>query len=152
MNIVSMVCTYGPMAVLMLFAGKLDRKFGKKEVCAAGGILSGVANLALIFCYPLMNSTSMVGVAVFLALCLLSGCGLSLFVLQVWSLATDAIDDLEIKTGQKEDGTAYSVFMFFRKLGQVIAAVAINGALLRWDTRRPMAFSLRARSSLRPCT
>lgn len=51
-------------------------------------------------------------------------------VLQVWSMATDAIDDIEVKTGQRDDGTAYSFFMFFRKLGQVIAAVAVNGALL----------------------
>jgi GPH family glycoside/pentoside/hexuronide:cation symporter len=130
MNIVSMVCTYGPMAVVMLFAGKLNRKFGKKEVCAAGGVLSAVANLCLVFCYPIMNTTSMVGVIVFLALCLVSGTGLSVFVLQVWSLVTDTIDDLEVKTGLREDGTAYSVFMFFRKMGQVIAAVAINGALL----------------------
>jgi GPH family glycoside/pentoside/hexuronide:cation symporter len=118
------------MAVVMLFAGKLNRKFGKKEVCAAGGVLSAVANLCLVFCYPIMNTTSMVGVIVFLALCLVSGTGLSVFVLQVWSLVTDTIDDLEIKTGLREDGTAYSVFMFFRKMGQVIAAVAINGALL----------------------
>ena len=45
-------------------------------------------------------------------------------------MATDAIDDIEVKTGQRDDGTAYSFFMFFRKLGQVIAAVAVNGALL----------------------
>ena len=30
----------------------------------------------------------------------------------------------------RDDGTAYSFFMFFRKLGQVIAAIAVNGALL----------------------
>lgn len=130
MNIVSMVCTYGPMAITMLFAGKLNRKFGKKEVCAAGAVLSAVANLSLCFCYPLMNTSSWAGVIVYLSLCLVSGTGLSIFVLQVWSLVTDTIDDLEVKTGLREDGTAYSVFMFFRKLGQVIAAVAINGALL----------------------
>jgi GPH family glycoside/pentoside/hexuronide:cation symporter len=43
-------------------------------------------------------------------------------------MATDAIDDVEVKTGSKESGTAYSVFMFFRKMGQVISAVAVNGA------------------------
>ena len=45
-------------------------------------------------------------------------------------MATDAIDEIEIKTGRRDDGTAYSFFMFFRKLGQVIAAIAVNGALL----------------------
>lgn len=55
---------------------------------------------------------------------------MTFFVLQVWSMATDAIDDIEVKTGTRDDGTAYSFFLFFRKLGQVIAAVAVNGALL----------------------
>jgi GPH family glycoside/pentoside/hexuronide:cation symporter len=126
MNIASMACTYGPMAVFMFFAGKLNRKVGKKESCAAGATLAAVANLALFFCQGLMPGAWWL----FLLLCFVSGCGLALFCLQVWSLATDAIDEIEIKTGQKEDGSAYSTFLFFRKMGQVIAAVAINGALL----------------------
>jgi GPH family glycoside/pentoside/hexuronide:cation symporter len=45
-------------------------------------------------------------------------------------MATDAIDDIEVSTGSRDDGTAYSVFNFFRKLGQVLAAICVNGALL----------------------
>ena len=41
-----------------------------------------------------------------------------------------AIDDIEVSTGSRDDGTAYSVFNFFRKLGQVLSAVCVNGALL----------------------
>jgi GPH family glycoside/pentoside/hexuronide:cation symporter len=126
MNLVSMVCTYGPMVVTMFFTPKLARKYGKKEICGIGGIVAGLANLALFFCKPLMPSAWWL----FLLLCLISGVGLSFMVLQIWAMATDAIDDIEVKTGLREDGTAYSVFMFFRKLGQVIAAVAVNGALI----------------------
>ena len=50
--------------------------------------------------------------------------------MQLWAMATDAIDDIEVKSGSRDDGTAYSVFNFFRKLGQVIAAICVNGALL----------------------
>ncbi|MCI2068614.1 MAG: glycoside-pentoside-hexuronide (GPH):cation symporter [Bacilli bacterium] len=126
MNLVSMVCTYGPMLITMFLAPKTARKFGKKEVCGVGGVLAGLANFALFFCKPLMPGAWWL----FLFLCFVSGVGLSFMVLQIWAMATDAIDDIEVKTGLREDGTAYSVFMFFRKLGQVIAAVAVNGALI----------------------
>ena len=55
---------------------------------------------------------------------------MSIITLEIWALATDAIDDVEVNTGKRNDGTSYSIFMFFRKLGQVIAAVAVNAALL----------------------
>ena len=48
---------------------------------------------------------------------------------------TDAIDEIEVQTGSRDDGTAYSFFNFFRKLGQVLAAICVNGALLGMDYR-----------------
>lgn len=126
MNTVSTVCTYAPMAILMFFTPKLVRKFGKREICAAGIALSAVANLLMFATKSLMPSAWWL----FLVLCFFSGCGQAFIILQVWSMATDAIDDVEVKSKMREDGTSYSVFMFFRKLGQVIAAVAVNGALL----------------------
>lgn len=126
MNMVSMVCTYGPMAILMLFAGKLVRRFGKKEICAVGAAIAAIANLALLVLRPVIVQTP----PLFLVFCFLSGFGLSIITLEIWALATDAIDDVEVKTGKRNDGTSYSIFMFFRKLGQVLAAVAVNSALL----------------------
>ncbi|MBO6280570.1 MAG: MFS transporter [Bacilli bacterium] len=131
MNMVSMVCTYLPMAVLMLFAGKLVRKFGKKEICAVGASIAAVSNLALFFLQPVIVKIPFL----FLAFCLLSGVGLSIITLEIWAIATDAIDDVEVKTGMRNDGTSYSAFMFFRKFGQVIAAVAVNAALLAMNYR-----------------
>ena len=126
MNMVSMVCTYFPMAVLMLFAGKLVHKFGKKEICAVGAGIAAVSNLALL----LMKGVIVAFPPLFLGFCLISGVGLSIITLEIWALATDAIDDGEVRTGRRNDGTSYSIFMFFRKLGQVLAAVAVNAALL----------------------
>ena len=126
MNMVSMVCTYLPMAVIMLFAGKLVRRFGKKSMCAFGGFLAGGANLILVFLKGPVTAFP----PLFLVFCLISGIGLSILTLEIWALATDAIDDVEVKTGTRNDGTSYSAFMFFRKMGQVVAAVAVNGALL----------------------
>ncbi len=127
MNMVTTVCTYAPMAIFMFFTPKMVRKFGKKEICGVGMVLAAVANLAL---FAMRGVDPGILKWLFLVFCFISGCGMTFIVLQVWSMATDAIDDIEVKTGRRDDGTAYSFFMFFRKLGQVIAAVAVNGALL----------------------
>lgn len=127
MNLASQACTYSPMIVLMFFMPKLARKLGKKEVCAVGMTVASVANLILFFLRSMEPSKLMY---IFLALCFVSGCGLTTLVLQLWAMATDAIDDIEVKTGSRDDGTAYSFFNFFRKLGQVVAAICVNGALL----------------------
>ncbi len=126
MNLASQACTYGPMIILMLCAGKLVRKFGKKELCAFGGFLAAAPNFIMIF----MKDIIVRYPVIFLVFCVISGFGLSIIGLEIWALATDAIDDVEVKTGLRNDGSAYSVFMFFRKLGQVVAAVAVNGALI----------------------
>lgn len=127
MNLASQACTYSPMIILMFFMPKLARKLGKKEVCAVGLTAAALANLVLFFLRGMEPSKLIV---LFLVLCFISGFGLTTIVLQLWTMATDAIDDVEIKTGNRDDGTAYSVFNFFRKLGQVVAAICVNGALL----------------------
>ncbi|MCR4790940.1 MAG: glycoside-pentoside-hexuronide (GPH):cation symporter [Treponemataceae bacterium] len=121
------VLTYLPMAILMCFTPKLVRKFGKREICAFGMVLAAVANFAMYF-LKFMNPET--AIYPFMVLCFVSGLGLNFLVLQVWALVSDCIDDIEVKTGSRDDGTAYSFFMFFRKFGQVIAAIAVNGSLL----------------------
>ncbi len=126
MNLASQACSYGPMVVLMFFAGKLVRKFGKKEICAVGGILAALPNAILIFLKDAIIATPIL----FLPFCLISGIGISIITLEMWALATDAIDDVEVKTGLRNDGSSYSTFMFFRKMGQVLAAICVNLALI----------------------
>lgn len=127
MNLVSMACTYSPMLVLMFFMPRLSRALGKKEVCAVGMSLAALANL-LMFTLRGMQPSALI--MPFLILCFISGCGQTTVVLQLWSMATDTIDDIEVRTGSRDDGTAYSIFNFFRKLGQVVAAICVNGSLL----------------------
>ena len=112
----------------MPFMGKLIRKFGKKEICAFGAFLAAAANLALFAMRGVTNLDLLS--FIFLAFCFISGFGLSIITLEIWAVATDAIDDVEVKTGMRNDGSAYSIFMFFRKLGQVLAAIVVNVALL----------------------
>ncbi len=127
MNLASQACTYSPMIILMFFMPKLARKLGKKEVCTVGVALAACANLILFF---LRGVEPQKLIILFLVLCFISGVGLTTLVLQLWSMATDTIDMIEVTTGSRDDGTAYSFFNFFRKLGQVVAAICVNGALL----------------------
>ena len=67
----------------------------------------------------------------FLAFTFFSGLGQTFLVLEVWALVMDTIDYYEVKTGKREEGMAYAVFSFTRKLGQTLAGVGLN-ALLAW--------------------
>ena len=118
------VCQYLPVAVIMLFAGKLGARFGRREVCAYGMLMAGVCNLALY----LVGGTN---VWMFLAVCLLSGIGNAFIFLLVWAIATDAIDYNKVSYGLHDEATSYAFFTFMRKLGQTIAAILVNMALLR---------------------
>jgi len=127
MNLATQACTYSPMLLMMFLLPKTARKIGKKEVSAVGTAAAAGANLVLFFLRGLDPGTL---IWLFLALNFVSGLGLTTVVMQLWAMATDAIDDIEVRTGSRDDGTAYSFFNFFRKLGQVLAAVCVNGALL----------------------
>ena len=127
MNLASQACTYFPMLIFMFLTPGLVRRFGRKEICGTGMLIAACANL-ILFC--LKGVAPGILMYLFLLLCFISGCGMVFMVLQVWAMATDAIDDIEVHTGRRDDGTAYAFFMFFRKMGQVIAAVIVNGALL----------------------
>ncbi len=109
--------TYGPMVLLIPFAGRFVKRFGKKEICAAGMALSAVSNIVLW----LIKTENP---AVFLIFCLMSGLGAAFFVLEVWALVTDVIDYQEYLSKRREEGTSYAFFSFMRKLGHTFAGIA----------------------------
>lgn len=129
------VCTYGPMAIFIPFMGKLIRKFGKKEICAAGLCFAAVVNIILF----VMRGTALAhNPYVFLAFTFFSGMGQTFLVLEVWALVMDVIDYHELRTHRREEGTAYSVYSFTRKLGQTLAGagVPILLGIIGYDTER----------------
>ncbi len=134
------ILTYIPMAILMAFTPKLARKYGKKEITSVGMIIAAAANFLMFFLKFLDPAAALMP---FMFLCSVSGFGLNLFVLQLWAMAGDAIDEIEVTTGSKDNGTAYAFLNFFRKLGQVISAIAVNAALLAmgyYDTASTLEF------------
>ncbi len=118
------VCQYLPVAVIMFFAGRMGNRFGRRDVCAYGMLLAGAFNLVLF----LMGTKN---VWLYLLVCLMSGIGGAFMFLLVWALANDAIDYNEVTYGLHDEATSYATYTFMRKLGQTVAAVLVNMALLR---------------------
>lgn len=101
---------------------KLSEKYGKKELSVAGSLLGAAALLAAFF----VHTDNLV---LWLVLYLICYIGIALFNIMCWAMITDVIDDVEVKSGKRSDGTIYSVYSFARKLGQA-ASSGLSGALL----------------------
>lgn len=117
-GVAAMIPTFG----LAIFIGKLQKKFGRKEL-AIFGSLFGAAVFAVMFFIQTTNAF------VFVGLYTVAYIGLAVFSLICWAMITDVIDDTEVKTGSRSDGEIYSVYSFARKLGQAFSS-GIAGALL----------------------
>ena len=108
--------------VLATFTVKLSSKIGKKELSMYGA-LTGAAALIVAFILHTDN------IVVWIALYTVSYIGIAFFNLVCWAMITDVIDDAEVKTGKRSDGTIYAVYSFARKLGQA-ASSGLTGGLL----------------------
>lgn len=97
-------------------------KYGKKEISIAGCLISAAAMIAG---YVLHTRNVWVWVAIYTVFM----AGIAVFNLVVWAMITDVIDDAEVITGERSDGTIYSVYSFARKLGQA-ASSGLSGFLL----------------------
>jgi len=126
---VTQICQYLPVAVVMFFAGKLVRKFGRKEICAIG-LLFVAISFGVLAIIPTTLVSRTVLMYMFFGFSLLGGIGNSFIFLMIWALANDAIDDYFIKYKSHDEATAYSIFSFMRKLGQTIAAIIVNISLI----------------------
>ena len=110
------------MLVAAGLSGRLARRFGKAEVSVASNLLAAGVCLALYFLRPK-------NVWVYVALSGLNWLGLGIFSMVSWALITDVIDDSEIRTGIREDGSVYALYSFARKMGQA-ASAGLTGGLL----------------------
>ena len=104
-----------PALALAPAAVPLSSKFGKKEVGIVAAIMGSVSYALLFF----MHTSNM---WLYVILSILGSLGFGLFNLIIWAFISDIIDDHEVKTGVREDGTIYAVCSFSRKIGQAIAS------------------------------
>ncbi len=115
-----------PALLMAPFVLPITRGFGKKEASAIGCILAGASSILLYFLH-------VKNMWLFILISVVGYTGFAFFNLVIWSLITDVIDDQEVKTGKREDGTVYAVYSFARKVGQAAAgglggfALALTG-------------------------
>lgn len=101
--------------ILAAISGKLVEWVGRKELTAGGCVVASILffviyilKLTNVWVYIVINFIASVG-------------GTYLFNMTVWAMITDVIDDKEVRTGQRDDGTIYGVYSFARKVGQALA-------------------------------
>lgn len=104
-----------PALALSPLTVPLSRKFGKKEVGVVAAIMGSVSYALLFF----MHTSNM---WLYVILSIVGSLGFGLFNLIIWAFISDIIDNHEVKTGVREDGTIYAVCSFSRKIGQAIAS------------------------------
>lgn len=96
---------------------KLDIKLGSKKAYAIAMIIY------IIFSIPLLifSSYSMV-----LIVLILAGIGFGGMLYFIWLLIADIIDEDELKTGVRREGTFIGISLFFMRLAMVLSIVTVS--------------------------
>lgn len=110
------------MIIAAAVSKRLARRYGKAEISVASNLLAAGICILLYFLRP-------ANVWVYVALTGLNWIGLGIFSMVSWALITDVIDDSELRTGIREDGSVYALYSFARKIGQA-ASAGLTGALI----------------------
>ena len=122
---ISIISFLNPIIVFVIvspIASKFGQQYGKKETATAGLLLGALVYFAIYFIEPQ-------NVWVYIALSSIAYAGLSIFNALVWAMITDVIDDIEVKTKSRDDGTVYAINSFARKIGQALAGLVAGYAL-----------------------
>ncbi len=107
---------------MTLFVVAIVKKFGKRESASIGIGFSAI----MLFIAYFTHTTNAVVWLVFYALVT---AGLGIWGPVQWALVGDIVDDTEVRTGTRADGSIYGVFSFARKLGQALCS-GVRGILL----------------------
>lgn len=113
-SIFTLISTAVMLLVVAPLSVPISKKFGKKEASVAGMLFSAVV-FAVLYFWHTQN------VWIFLILSAIGYLGLGFFNTVIWANITDVIDDQEVRTNRREDGTVYAVYSFARKVGQALA-------------------------------
>ncbi len=116
------IFTYLPMVLLLPILSKMVKRYGKKELCRIGVVISVVANLIAFI-------TKVDNPYIYLVFCFLSGLGITFLTMEIWAMVTDVIDYQELIFNRREEGTVYSFYSFARKLGHTLAGSGSSAVL-----------------------
>lgn len=98
------------------------KKMGKREAIS---LMVGVA--AVI--YGTLFFLNIKNPWVYVVISSIGFAGVTFFGYVIWGAIIDVIDDAEIKSGKREDGTLYAIYSFSRKLGQALGSSIVGYAL-----------------------
>ena len=117
-NIIGIAITLGAS----LFVVPLTDRFGRKNLAIFAGAIQAASFIVLYF---LQTDNVWIWTGIYE----IGYIGNGIFSLITWAMLTDVIDDTEVTTGERVDGTVYSVYSFARKCGQGFSS-GIAGAML----------------------
>lgn len=123
-QILSLVSLVNVPLMLIFFPviPKLSQKFGKRNVilfCSGYNLIISTVLLLV----PIQN------VYIFLILNTLAASGQTAFTMLIWAFVTDCIDYSEFQTGERNDGSLYSIYTFSRKIGSTLASTIASFSL-----------------------
>lgn len=110
------------MLIFFPMIPKLSQKFGKRNVilfCSGYNLVISV----ILFFVPIPN------VYLFLVINTLAVSGQTAFTMLIWAFVTDCIDYSEYQTGERSDGSMYSIYTFSRKIGSTLASTVASFSL-----------------------
>ncbi len=140
--------SYLGLFLFMPFIGKIVGKFGKKEATTFGLCITTASYVLMIF-LPITADGK--GMAMYAGCQFLAALGNGVYTCIGWSLVADFIDYGEWKLGNRDEGTNYALYSFFRKLAQgigpslglVIATLLGYNAALGAQQTAEVALSMR---------
>jgi glucuronide carrier protein len=107
----------GLMFVAAPLVPRLARRFGKRRVYMAGGVV-GAVGAAIVFFAPATVPAIAIGGFVVI------GGALAIVNILMWALEADTVEYGEWQTGIRTEGTTYAAFSFTRKVGQALGGAA----------------------------
>lgn len=119
---IALLFNYATTLLLAPVARKATKRFGKKEAVSTM-LLCAAAIYLVIYFLHLSNPW------VYLLLTFLATLCFSAFNVMVWAFMGDVVDYHQYISGQREDGTVFSVNMFGRKVAQSLMGI-VTGTLL----------------------
>ena len=123
----AMIGSYAPMIFVMIFLGKLTKKFGKKNILVVSMLIGAISGIASLFAPVSPDSKGMILYIV----CLMGlNVGNAVFQISVWAIVADCIEMSYQKTGKSEEGSLYALYSFFRKLSQGIGQAVVSWGLV----------------------
>lgn len=109
------MASYVGMFAFLPFIKPLVSKVGKKEMCTIGAAIN-VAAYVLMFLLPITPDAK--GLVMYVICQLLAAVGNGFGQCVAWAMMADAMDYEEWKYGERNEGTTYALYSFFRKLAQ----------------------------------